>query len=351
MFRILTGVTHVALMGLCSGMFVALSTLPGHAYADKAEARQLLKQGLAAVKAGKSPADLKRALGLFKRSFKQDPTALAECNIGIAYSDLNQLSRAHLFLGNCISRLGAIKPRRLALMRKWQARVEKRLRAAGFVAIEVRSKPAGAVVSVDSFAADETFRAPRLIWLSPAAHTFTANLAGHDRANKRLDVTAAGAQNPVVIELSKTPVPVVDPGKTKPIVTPTQKQKPIRKIKPVEGPRIPPTVRYAPRSKWAPILLGAGALTLAGGGLLHVIAAGKRSDLPNDGPERALAVSTFKKYRIGVVSLYAVSAIATTLSVYLYKRKRSIRSERSVDVAFVPLDGNVGAVVSVRGPL
>ncbi len=296
----------------------------------------------------KNNAQTRQAIELFKRSFALDPNPLAECNIGIAYKTLGQLDRAHLFLGNCIARMGAARPKALAPMRKLQSGVERDLRSQGYWPLDVRTKPGGALVTADSFAKGEQFRAPRLVWLKAGEHKLTAHHDGYKRTTVPVSISATRSRFPLVIELDKAPAKVtpnkdVDPPpvKTKPIVD---------KPRPIEY-----DLKPAPRGVAPLVTLSLGIAALAGGGIMHAIAFDKREDLKpmQAGSTRDAAVSTFENQRLAAIGLYAVGAIATGIGAYLYTRKRKmLRVERTPTLTVAPLaNGSVGALVLVRGQL
>lgn len=314
-----------------------------------AQAKALLKRGFVLAKQGranKDPNKLRAAIALFKRSFELDASPLGQCNIGLAYFDLKRLPQAHLFLGDCLNRLGATKPKFVSTMRNFHGQVEQALRAAGFYPLDVRTEPSGASVSVNSFAADETFRAPRLIWLDRRDHQFTARLPGYVTATTPLAMSAARSRFPLVIHLKRAlrPEPAIEPGS----------KDPARQVEPPAKPiAIDYDTRPAPRGALPLVTLSAGIFALAGGGVMHAIALDKRAELEamEAGPARDAAVSTFEKQRFAVIGLYAAGAVSTGLGIYLYSRKRKlIRVERKTMVLVGPAsDGSAGATLWVRG--
>jgi len=324
---------------------------PSPSATNVSQAKSLLKKGFKLAtewRTTKNSATLQKALGLFKRSFQLDGTLKAECNIGIAYRDLDKLAQAHLYLGNCINRLGAARPKMLASIRQLQSAVEAGLRKRGWLPLEVRSRPSGAQVAVDSFAKDEAFRAPRQIWLSQGEHKLSARIIGHVEKVTTVSMTAERSRKPLVIELSKAAKPTAEPKKPTPIVTRPKVDSPRRQVL--------YDTRPAPRGLLPAAVLGTGVAVIVAGGVMHAIAWGDRGDIADlgVGDDRERAISDYKSQRNVVVGLYAVGGLVAAAGLYLYKRKRGvIRVERPPSVSVVPLvdRGAVGAVLTFKGQM
>ena len=274
--------------------------------ADQDRARKLAREGnalLVAERFGEAVAKYKQAERIWSR-------LVHACNIGLAYSKAKRYARAHLFLGLCRER--AEREGKRGKLAAW---VVERHRAAGEamargnygrITIDMREVP-GARVAASAFGPDETFTAPRTVWL-PAGLT-TLTLIGRDgkRSSRQVRVEP-NASRTIALAFPRT---VIDP---------------------------------PPRIAW--VLVSAGALALAGGGVFHLSAREASRDaeaLPpvpagTPYPEFTAKQRLFERNRTLALISYAAGGLAAAVGLGLLIKGGS---ERQVSVA---VDGERAAV-------
>jgi hypothetical protein len=167
---------------------VSLLVLAHAARADDVD--DLVAQGEALAK----QAEWSRAIQAFKAADAKRPRARHACLIGLAYTRRELWAEAELFLSICQQRARADDP-----APDWLAEAQhtlgEKLVAAGAAPIEIAVEPSDAIalVSVSSFAPDETF-APRTIHLAPGTHVITATAPGYRPAKQEIAITTAAPQ-------------------------------------------------------------------------------------------------------------------------------------------------------------
>lgn len=308
---------------------------------DAAEAKELATRAVTAAGEGRKTGDRARfaeAIALFKQAFRLDPDPEYQCNIGIAYRDHEDLAQAHLYLGRCIARMGAASADRKSALRTVHAALENKLRAAGHVPVDIATRPAGAVVRVSAFAADDTFPAPWQVWLPPGNHTISASAGGFAAVDEQVSVQAGAPSVSVSIVLSRETAPVIEPPVTiEPPVGEPARSEPAARTGARPGPMVD-TSRPAPRKRGvAYALLGIGAAGLAGGAMFHVFAyrnIGRIEDEDLRGAEYDDVAGTIRTQRALAIGLYALGAVGAGAGVYLAFGRG--RSETRVSIAPAP---------------
>jgi hypothetical protein len=317
--------------------FVAI--VLGHAGAaradDAAEAKALATRAVEAAGEGRSSGDKTRfaeAVSLFKRAFRLDPDPEYQCNIGIAYRDHGDLAQAHLFLGRCITRMGGASAERKSALRNVHASLETRLREAGFVPVDIASKPAGATVQVSAFADDDTFPAPWQVWLPPGEHTIAARAAGFAAAEEKISVQAGAPSRSLTIALTRE-VAVPEPAKPEPA-----KPEPTTPEGAVVTQLIAREAQPARGRGLGLGVLGAGLGVAAGGALFHVLAYRNIQRIDDDdlrGEAYDDVAGTARTQRALALGLYAVGAVGTAVGLYLVVGRRG-SSETRISIAPPP---------------
>jgi hypothetical protein len=302
---------------------------------DPVKAREVAERGVAAAGEGRrtgNPAKFTEAVALFKEAFALHPDPEYQCSIGIAYRDLEDRARAHLYLGRCIARTTA--PERKEALAKVQAKLEADLRLS-HVPVDVVVVPAGAQVTVSAFSAEDPFAAPWLVWLPAGTHTFEASAAGYEPASKPITIDPDMPPQTISITLARQV--------TEPALPPRE---PPREPDQVIGPAVdpvppvepPPAEGKRPSRLAGKLVIGGGVLLLAGGGLFHALAVGNIGDLDElSGAPRASKVSTIEKQRAAAIGLYAGGGIAVGVGLWLTLRKP--KHAPAVSVAPLPEGG------------
>jgi hypothetical protein len=137
-------------------------------------------------------AEWTRAIAAFKQADAKRPRAKHACLIGLAYTRRELWAEAEVFLSVCKQRANTDDPAPDWLDEAQRTLAEK-LSAAGAAPISITVEPpeAIALVSVSTFAPDETF-APRTIHLTPGSHTISAAAPGFKPAKQEITI-ASGA--------------------------------------------------------------------------------------------------------------------------------------------------------------
>jgi tetratricopeptide (TPR) repeat protein len=195
------------------GLNAALACLLATAALTRAQAQAptARQQADALVREGKAAADAGRlldAITAFHRAEALLPRAIHDCNIGLAYARLERWPQALLFLESC-------RARTTEGLRDWVppriAEAERKLAAGSFAPIEVTATPAGARVTASSL--DETFTAPRRVWLPFGETHLTASAAGYVDEKRTVAITSRAPQT-IDLALHPPPVATVEPPAT-----------------------------------------------------------------------------------------------------------------------------------------
>lgn len=273
------------------------------------------------------------AAAILEPLVQEQPAALHDCNLALAYLRGGELTGAQLAWD--LSRLrGPAAPDWCAgdLARD----LAKALRAGHYVPVTLAVSPAGTIVTVDTY----TVRDLGLIWLPPGRHTFTAQADGVPAATSTVDVAAPAAR----VTLTVAP-PVREPDAPPAVVPPDA---PLAPLAPADAapeldvsePDLPPPPE-APRSYWPVYAAGGTAVIgLAAGALLHgrALATKDRANaLVRDTDAFASERSRFGTERALAITGYAVGAAAIGVAVWQWTRIH--RDNAPADVGVV-LDGD-----------
>lgn len=147
----------------------------------KTAADELVRDGARLGKAG----DYEQAVDRFKRAEAMFSRAIHDCNIGLAYARWNKLGRAHAFLDRCRSRAVEALP---AWVDKRARAVMEELRNGSYAPVEILADHVGATIQVSTFAADEVFGAPRVVWLPFGEHVIVVSLSGYQPQRRTLTI-------------------------------------------------------------------------------------------------------------------------------------------------------------------
>jgi hypothetical protein len=131
------------------------------------------------------------------------PDASARCALGVTYIFRDDLTRAALYLEGCAS--ARIAPEIAGWVRLAVPALDDRLRMSELAKLEVRTKPGGLLVTIDTVP-DETFPTPATIWLPEGTHEL--------RAGEASVVVTVGAREEVAVHLAADPAshpPRIDP--------------------------------------------------------------------------------------------------------------------------------------------
>ena len=331
------------------------STLLGYGQAladDAAEARELARQATERTAAS----DYQGALPLYKQAYALDHQAAYQCNIGAAYFKLKLWPQSYLFLDLCLDRAGELEPRYVDSMKKARTFVAEKLRQGRFTEVDLVIDPAGATVDISAFAPDESFTAPRVLWVPYGDHQVTLTLPGHvtqtlplavhDEDRLRLVVTLV--EQPTTKTPDGTSDTTRDPASS-PSSTTRNTVSPDHVT--TTGTALSVATedaRPAPRSHGkAWIAFAVAGATLIGGVAFHVAALDTRSEIEPlpDSFERDDLVSELERERAVMAGFYAMSAIATGIGAYFWLRAPagSTTSTRQVGATVTPAGSLVWA--------
>src|SRR5437870_5340521 len=200
---------------------------------EKVAADQLVRDGQTLGEANQYV----EALAKFKEAARLYPRAVDDCNIGAAYAELAQWPQAQLFLDRCRSRASSPAQREFADRRL--AETTTALGADAYAPVEVVVEPAGAAVTVSSFAPDESFTPPRVVWLAHGKHQLAIERDGYQSVTVEVEVPA---DKRVFRKLVAVDKPKVEPARVE--------------VKPAVA--VPPARHGSSRHKWGKILIYSG---------------------------------------------------------------------------------------------
>lgn len=292
-----------AIAALCA--VAAVAGAAPTAAASPEEAARLRAEGDAFARARR----YEEAIGAFKKAEREEPRGDHDCFIALAYRRLERWGQAEMFHGRCRERVaaaGGAEP-------VWSAQVAQEVRdglaksghARVSIAIEPASAAASALVTVSSFAPDESFAPPRTIWLPPGKHLVEATAPGLPGGSMTVAVEA-GSDQSIVVPLEPAaaqPAPAPTPP---PIATP---------VTVTQG--VSPRVGHSPLM-W--ISLGAGAVAVAAGVTLNVLAL-RNQELLRDAfsdAEYREHETAFDVERAGTYVAYGIGVTALAFGAYLY---------------------------------
>jgi tetratricopeptide (TPR) repeat protein len=284
----------------------AMMTASVVAHAQTAD--QLQAEGEQAAKQG----SYAEAIQKFKAADRIEPRASHACLIALAYTRRNLWPQAEIFRDRC----HALAKERNEPLPDWIDTADSQIATAiakavqeGSVAevtIMVEPADAAALVTVSSFAPDETF-APRAIHLATGIHQIFANAAGYETGTQLLDI-ADSRPKTVVIKLHR-------PGEV-----------PAAAARPPAGP---------PASKVPWIVMGTGVGIAAIGGVIDAtIYRDARNDYAHHYSDPAKE-STWETERDVLYGVYTAGAIAFGIGVAL-KYTKYKKPEHAPTITFVP---------------
>ena len=199
---------------LATALAASVGTAPCPAVADDAgrappppavdplaEARRLATEAGERAAAG----DMLGAAARFRAAYSFDPRPELQCNVGVAFHKARDLPRAHLYLGQCLTRAGVLDAAIATSVRTAFAALEDELRAGSFAPVDVTVTPDTAVFTVSAFDPEDAMIGARQIWLPFGHHTITARAEGHVEQALDLDVSSP-ARQPVRLVLERAPV-------------------------------------------------------------------------------------------------------------------------------------------------
>jgi hypothetical protein len=233
-------------------------------------------------------AEWTRAIAAFKQADAKRPRAKHACLIALAYTRRELWAEAELFLQVCQQRAAADDP-----APDWLAEAQRtladKLAAAGAAPVAITVEPADAIalVSVSSFAPDETFP-PRTIHLPPGTHVISASAPGYKPAKQELTISSSAPQD-VKLQLVSTHPRATAPGTT------------------THGSRVP-------------MYLVVGGGVLAAGALAFDLFAVQpvRDDLAKSNGQFDENIDTFHQRRAIDIGMFAGAALAVAAGVVLH---------------------------------
>ena len=130
------------------------------------EAKELVREGAELARDGKHA----QAIEKFQEAEALVPRASHHCNIGLAYSEMGALAKAHFFLVRCQLRAVGERTRLPGWVSSQVRKTRKRLERGDYGRVRLDVQPATAEVVVRSFLPDETLDECRELWLPVGAH-------------------------------------------------------------------------------------------------------------------------------------------------------------------------------------
>ncbi len=253
------------------------------------------------------------AIDKFKAADKLQPTASHACLIALAYTRRELWPQAEIFLARCHERATPQDP-----LPDWvpvaEQQIADRLATANAAAVTIDVSPPDAKVllTVSSFAPDETF-APRTIHLPPGHHVILAEAMGYEPARAEVIIESKDPKR-VTIELAKPAAPV------KPVST-------------------PPPVDHEP-GPWPKRLEIAGGIVFVGGLAATAVMSYEYYAAKKSAADWDSHIDTYRTSRIAAISLLAVGGGLAVTGYLLH------RSDERASVAAVPLPEG-GAMLAV----
>jgi hypothetical protein len=252
------------------------------------------------------------AIDKFKAADKLQPTASHACLIALAYTRRELWPQAEIFLARCHERATPQDP-----LPDWvpvaEQQIADRLATANAAAVTIDVSPPDAKVllTVSSFAPDETF-APRTIHLPPGHHVILAEAIGYEPARAEVVIESKEPKR-VTIELVKPA------GPTRPL---------------------PPAPAPHAASPWPRRLEIGGAVVLGAGLVATGFMSYEYYAARNNAADWDSHIDTYRSSRIAAISLLAVGG-GLAITGYLLHR----HDERA-SVAAAPLPEG-GAMIAV----
>lgn len=229
---------------------VLVLCMVGSARADQDRAKARSAEGEALAARG----DFAGAAAAWRAAYREEPRPEYVCNVGVAYHKLQDLPRAHRYLGQCVTMGASLDPVYRANLRKVVEAIDAKLVAGDFTPVDLVVEPGHATVTIDGGRPyDEAIVGAARLWFPYGAYTLRAQASGH--APKLTQITA---DRDAVLALRITLAPLPPPAKKRPAV-PTPPP-------PVElRDAAPPPPRAAPPSKLPAIAVTAatGATAIA----------------------------------------------------------------------------------------
>lgn len=322
-----SGTTVLAVIAICCGAVSGPARADDPDTVDK-RATELVEKAAELGRKGKLP----EAIAAFKEAEQLQPRAINDCNIGLAYVRLERWPQAQLFLSRCRERWTQeqTKPIEEWVNRRLREAIAK-LDSGPYAAVTFSSEPVGATITVLGFGADESFTAPRVIWLDAGTAELDVRLAGHTPESRRLTITKGQGQE-VRFQLSKAvettnvepqpaePVTALPPSPptSVPEVTSASQPGPDVFATPVARPSIKPPV-------WPWVVAGGGALFVGGGILAHFSALSAKTEAESYAPGEDFTTwnERFEFRRAVTFGLYGLGAVALGTGIYFGLRRES----------------------------
>lgn len=264
------------------------------------------------------------AAAKYREAYGLDPRPDLLCNVGVAYYKADDLPRAQLYLGQCLTQSGSLDAAFATQVRNVLGVVDDKLRAGDFAPVRITVKPDIASFTVSAYAPDEKQLGSKLIWLPHGTHTLEISAEGYVTRTETVEVSGH-AEIAKSIELERAPV--VDTGGG--------------------GIGTVATVPGARRSR-KPAVIATIATGVVGGAALtfYLLARGKAADAgETDDPivwkERVDAARLRQHISWG---LAGVAAVGAGISTYLWIRS----GKREPPVEVTPTAGG-GAAVWLTG--
>ena len=297
---------------------ISISLAHGQPTDTRSNSRKALELARRAKSLGSSGNYL-QAIVLFKQAAVLDNRAEYQCNIGVAYYELENWPRADLFLTRCMARSAGVDKNHVLAMNKIHDYVRNKLRTGTFALVNIDTSPAGALIHASPFGKDETIPNPGIAWLPLGAHTLIVSAVDHE--TKTLPLTLSDNKQVFVqVSLKKRSA-------TPPLPTRVTKQK-----KPVKT------------AAW--IVAGLAGASLVGGVTFHALAINSRNELADlTIPEaRAKKNDQLERRRLAMFAFYGTAAAAAGIATYLFLRKPN--PPRTVSI--YPTTRSPGAMVQLH---
>jgi len=250
---------------------------------------------------------------------------------------LHEWPQAELFLSRCRERWSSDETRPLDPWVERRIREAKQQLADGdYGPVRISSDPAGATITVAAFGDDESFSAPRIVWLHAGEQRVAVRADGYQP--RMLTVQVVRGER---IDVGAALVAVA-------VERPQASDEPATEAAALPG-HVERGSGSAPGrgSKAGWIVGGAGVGLVAIGGVFHVLAFDARSDA-NDlppGPEFDALDDQFSTRRAVAIGAYAVGGATLAAGIYLLVRSRGDRdSAPALNVGRGP--GDVGISLS-----
>lgn len=148
------------------------------------------------------------AAAKYRAAYALDSRPDLLCNVGVAYYKADDMPRAQLYLGQCLTQSGSLDADFATQVRNVLGVVDEKLRAGDFAPVRITVVPDNASFTVSAYGADEKQIGNKLIWLPYGTHTLEVSAEGYVTKSETVEV-AGHVEIAKAIELERAPV--VDP--------------------------------------------------------------------------------------------------------------------------------------------